>query len=770
MDSSDETSNEDCFHGHGAESSSEEDFEAACNLPVDPVQLKKESLFIDRLMKKSERDLVCEVSESPPARDNLRRKMYNPFMDEVRGAPLWRTIGGPDVDLSPDCWTHVWSFLDPEGLLACMLCCGAWYRMLDGAEHAYVWSKLDRGDRAKYFANVACHSSGLGLVNLGRKLDLYSNREAVYRSKCQWHHLRTSRTVASGAERAVTELEETLKLENAHRRVGVTGGLFSVRDIRRCSGSYNPPHGLTVLRMYDFHETEEWGMQKDFERRFLIMAPVFVGFDLPANGLVVAGGAASALAVGHAMFDDIDLFLVHSSEDSAWRAIQNLASHLYAVAQAGPAVGTSAHRNLVDPTPTGRTMLCSRTTSTISFKIDGLPNIQVVLRLYGTVSEVVHGFDLGSSAFAYDGSDVYTSHLGLYTLKYRTNVLDLSVLRPTYGSRIVKYMSRGWSLVLPDFSYRKYSRAFPGESLPRFLEKGDVIEHRDTSCPCRLWLKLATKVRPLRRERVDYDDWVDWVGNSNVDGNSNGTKNSDDDETRMIWGAWHEKAWDDSYPVTNAENTGHVWYKTDPNSRTILKAVHEPPPELYYSNCHYPDEDPVQTKTHAKSVAEWKTSRTLLDNMKELIKFRTGGCPIDGAVKAEEVYTPGLDIKAMGPKFVSVEIENAILARLSFEPAQAFLAQCTGLSVGELAALKTALDYVHSIDSYVVSLLSEETPFDPDPHEQIRKLANSLAQELTALNYVVPFRFMKVEENTRLTGPLTVGEKELKEWYGAAYR
>ncbi len=158
--------------------------------------------------------------------------------------------------------------------------------------------------------------------------------------------------------------------------------------------------------------------------------------------------------------------------------------------------------------------------------------------------------------------------------------------------------------------------------------------------------------------------------------------------------------------------------------------------------------------------------------MRELIKLRTGGADdtlILEALKATAVYTPDLDMKAMSLQFDQAVVENAIKVRVMYAPAHNYLSRCTGLSTDEITTLQKQFETIDSVDAYIEDLLGEEA-ITTSPHEVVAKLARKLINEFTALDYKIPFKFMTVEENTRLSGPTTVSEKDLRDWYGAAFR
>jgi hypothetical protein len=90
--------------------------------------------------------------------------------------------------------------------------------------------------------------------------------------------------------------------------------------------------------------------------------------------------------------------------------------------------------------------------------------VQIILRLYNTISEILHGFDLGSSAVGFDGNLVYLTTLSKFCFENLVNIVDCSRRSTTYEIRLIKYFENGFSLILPNLdisklrtSYHKYN-------------------------------------------------------------------------------------------------------------------------------------------------------------------------------------------------------------------------------------------------------------------------------------------------------------------------
>lgn len=90
--------------------------------------------------------------------------------------------------------------------------------------------------------------------------------------------------------------------------------------------------------------------------------------------------------------------------------------------------------------------------NSITIVLSNNMKIQIVLRLYSSKSEILHGFDLGSSAIGFDGKKVYLTSLGKFSYEFGCNIVDLTRRSTTYEERLIKYLNRGFSIIMPDFN------------------------------------------------------------------------------------------------------------------------------------------------------------------------------------------------------------------------------------------------------------------------------------------------------------------------------
>ncbi|KFY37783.1 hypothetical protein V495_06954 [Pseudogymnoascus sp. VKM F-4514 (FW-929)] len=92
-------------------------------------------------------------------------------------------------------------------------------------------------------------------------------------------------------------------------------------------------------------------------------------------------------------------------------------------------------------------------------------HVQIVLRLYDSISQIITGFDVDCACVAYDGKEVYGSPRALAAFSTQTNTIDLTRRSPSYESRLSKYSHRGFEVHWPDLDRSRidptiFERAF----------------------------------------------------------------------------------------------------------------------------------------------------------------------------------------------------------------------------------------------------------------------------------------------------------------------
>ncbi|EXJ92942.1 hypothetical protein A1O3_01498 [Capronia epimyces CBS 606.96] len=165
---------------------------------------------------------------------------------------------------------------------------------------------------------------------------------------------------------------------------------------------------------------------------------------------------------------DVDLFLYGLDETQALEKIRQIEARV--------------RDSILDETTTVRT----KNAITIVSKYP-TRHVQIVLRLYKSISEILTGFDVDCSCVAYDGRQVWASPRALAAYMTQVNSIDLTRRSPSYENRLSKYSRRGFEAYWPGLDRSRvdptiYERSFSRvQGLARLLvlEKLPYPKDRD---------------------------------------------------------------------------------------------------------------------------------------------------------------------------------------------------------------------------------------------------------------------------------------------------
>ncbi|KAJ5171817.1 hypothetical protein N7492_004410 [Penicillium capsulatum] len=204
---------------------------------------------------------------------------------------------------------------------------------------------------------------------------------------------------------------------------------------------------------------------------------------------------------------DVDLFLYGLSEEQALEKIKHIEDKI--------------RNTILYETTTIRT----KNTITI---VSQYPtrHVQIVLRIYRSIAEILTGFDVDCSCAAYDGKQVYASPRAIASYITQTNQIDLTRRSPSYENRLSKYSHRGFEIFWPPLDRSRvdptiFERSFMRtEGLARLLvlEKLPKSEDRESYLRTRRHERGRPQLSEYLRRRQGRelhgnikDDWEDEV-------------------------------------------------------------------------------------------------------------------------------------------------------------------------------------------------------------------------------------------------------------------
>ncbi|KAF2674811.1 ankyrin [Microthyrium microscopicum] len=145
---------------------------------------------------------------------------------------------------------------------------------------------------------------------------------------------------------------------------------------------------------------------------------------------------------------DVDLFLYGLTEDEAKEKIKKI------------------EQTIKDSILAETTTVRTKNAITIASQ-HPVRHVQIVLRIYKSVSEILTGFDVDCSGIAYDGKQVYATPRAISALITQVNHVDLSRRSPSYENRLSKYSHRGFEAYWSELDRTKIDPTIFERSFPR---------------------------------------------------------------------------------------------------------------------------------------------------------------------------------------------------------------------------------------------------------------------------------------------------------------
>lgn len=173
----------------------------------------------------------------------------------------------------------------------------------------------------------------------------------------------------------------------------------------------------------------------------------FLEYVFPHENIIIAGGSTGAF-LNDSAFNDVDFFIVgdNPTEEHIW----DCANHIYSQILKWVSTYNAETRNskLVD---------VKISTGVITLRFCNF-KVQIILRAFRNIAQVLHGFDVPSSSVGFDGQFTFFTKLSLISYKWNVNVVWVKYASTTYELRLVKYFMRGFALLMPHFNAALFDR------------------------------------------------------------------------------------------------------------------------------------------------------------------------------------------------------------------------------------------------------------------------------------------------------------------------
>nr|QBK87241.1 MAG: hypothetical protein LCMAC201_01430 [Marseillevirus LCMAC201] len=234
-------------------------------------------------------------------------------------------------------------------------------------------------------------------------------------------------------------------------------------------------------------ESTNFVSKHDFNRRVQLLSKGLLNY-IDWNNVVVAGGCISnsingEIKVPNTQTSDIDLFMYGLTEEEARDKIAELLQDI--------------HRSVVDRFGGSTSILKNDYTITLVSSNNKEVKVQIILRLYKCVYEILAGFDVDSCAVAYNGHQVYLTDRSLNAFQTRMNIVDMSRRSPSYEHRLHKYNSRGFGIYIP-FDWTEYNKLYFLNRHTQGLDRLLILQRYNCRPGLQRLLNYITKRRNIK--------------------------------------------------------------------------------------------------------------------------------------------------------------------------------------------------------------------------------------------------------------------------------
>lgn len=239
-------------------------------------------------------------------------------------------------------------------------------------------------------------------------------------------------------------LYQTLALDHTYRKPGAERPLYTLSNLNESRWKEDISSYFTVSGSKCKKDVKlVIKTDQQFCEFFYDKYPMLTEIDM--THVFVGGGCVSSLLIDHDNNGDVDLF-IHGCDDEE---------------KAESVVGMILQKikNWCDSSGDAYEYKIYKGKFLIKFEIYQfveeiskpklVQEIQIIFRLYDNPSEIINGFDIGSSSVGFDGHKVYFTEMAAYCYQNMVNVVDTWCSSPTFGNRLHKYAQRGFKILFP---------------------------------------------------------------------------------------------------------------------------------------------------------------------------------------------------------------------------------------------------------------------------------------------------------------------------------
>lgn len=282
---------------------------------------------------------------------------------------------------------------------------------------------------------------------------------------------------------------DLIDFNTAHRRVDVEDDIIPIANIARQTFNYT----LTTIISPVWQEYKPV-TQDEYTARFIennIYAQVLL--DAVRNIVIAGGTAVKPLHVDQdsKIYSDYDIFIYGISDEQLfWNKVNEITSVLNDLLQADFVITHKIKKGIV--------VLGVYDTNVNSIIME----FQIILRMYITLSSIIHSFDIPCCCVAYDGKTAYTTTLGAFAHATQINLAGVDYRSPTYEKRLLKYYDRGYGIAFINYNLDNGYDASRKRLLHKHFEINVII-----NCPTVNRFVCTVRLTDIRYDHFeDYSD------------------------------------------------------------------------------------------------------------------------------------------------------------------------------------------------------------------------------------------------------------------------
>ncbi len=214
----------------------------------------------------------------------------------------------------------------------------------------------------------------------------------------------------------------------------------NLTQLEYSNGNFGDKIVLTGSNQKETIQDENFNME--FSRKTFDLL-TYVNWD---NVVIAGGSLVNIITKSTEKISDVDMFVYGLDVKNAKKKIDHIIN--------------SIKQKSLDMGFETRVYMNKHVINLYIFDKKKLLQVQIILRLYDTLAQVLVGFDVDCCCIGYNGKNLITTTRGLNALKYRVNVANLKRRSPSYENRLIKYSFRGFD-VITDFEYKEiYNKMF----------------------------------------------------------------------------------------------------------------------------------------------------------------------------------------------------------------------------------------------------------------------------------------------------------------------